>query len=210
MHLSENHIKFIDQYLLKIGIEFYDVRLELIDHIASTFEQDEAYKNLPFSESIRLYHIQNKEFLYSNRFYHFNALRMIWYNKADLLSIFKQILRPFFWISFLSVFFIVKNDFIRLNIGLNAFDLLVVLFCVMFVTQFFFQKILLKKRFKSVEIRSYFLTLIFMIFNPLIQLISHSFWSQVINLTAIAVILMYMLSSFPLYLNNYKKYNTIS
>lgn len=210
MQLLENHIHFIDQYLLKIGIEFYDVRLELIDHIASTFEQDADYKNLSFSVAIRKYHTENKKFLYANRCSHFNVIKMIWYTKNELKSIFNPISKHLFWVCFLSILLIVKNNFIRWNMGLNSFDILIVLFCVMFVTQFFFQKILLRKRYKSVEIRSFCFTLIFMIFNPLTQFISHYFWSQIINLTAIAILLMLMLSSFPLYIKLYNNHNTIS
>lgn len=210
MQLTAKHIKFIDQYLLKMGIDFYDVRLELTDHIATTFEENDDYKNLSFSEAIRKYHIENKDFVYANRFSFFNGIKMIWYNRNELKSILNQIFKLPFWICFICIFFIVKNDFIRFNIGMQSFNLYIILFCVMFGTQLFFQKILLKKRFKSVEIRSFVLSIIFMVFNPLIQLVSNPFWSNVAVFLGIGTILMFTLSSMPLYLKIYKKYNTIS
>jgi len=41
--LSKEHIQIIDDYLIKHGVKFMDVRLELIDHLASEFEEDSKY-----------------------------------------------------------------------------------------------------------------------------------------------------------------------
>ncbi|WP_054852258.1 hypothetical protein [Olleya sp. ITB9] len=39
MKLSKEQIQYIDDYLIRLGVKFTDVRLELIDHLASGFEQ---------------------------------------------------------------------------------------------------------------------------------------------------------------------------
>lgn len=41
--LSKEQIKIIDNYLIKHGVKFMDVRLELMDHLASEFEEDSEY-----------------------------------------------------------------------------------------------------------------------------------------------------------------------
>ncbi len=41
MKLSQQQIKQIDNYLIKLKVKFVDVRLELIDHLASDFEQSD-------------------------------------------------------------------------------------------------------------------------------------------------------------------------
>ncbi len=41
MKLSKEQIKYIDDYLIEGGIEFWDIRLELIDHFASKLEKQD-------------------------------------------------------------------------------------------------------------------------------------------------------------------------
>ncbi len=43
MKLKENQITYIDRYLQFLGVKFLDVRIELIDHLASQFENDSEY-----------------------------------------------------------------------------------------------------------------------------------------------------------------------
>ena len=38
MKLTKDEIKYIDNYLLKNEVRFWDVRLELLDHIVSSVE----------------------------------------------------------------------------------------------------------------------------------------------------------------------------
>lgn len=43
MTLTEEQIKYIDNYLQFLGVKFIDVRLELIDHLASEFENSSEH-----------------------------------------------------------------------------------------------------------------------------------------------------------------------
>lgn len=43
MKLSHEQIEYIDNYLQFIGVKFIDVRLELIDHLATEFETESEY-----------------------------------------------------------------------------------------------------------------------------------------------------------------------
>ena len=46
MELSQENIQFIDNYLIKLKVKFVDVRLELIDHLASGFEASNKEEQL--------------------------------------------------------------------------------------------------------------------------------------------------------------------
>ncbi|MGB2683468.1 MAG: hypothetical protein WBC43_00505 [Olleya sp.] len=46
MNLTEENIKQIDNYLIKLKIKYVDVRLELIDHLASDFEASNKEEQL--------------------------------------------------------------------------------------------------------------------------------------------------------------------
>ena len=41
MELSKEQISFIDQYLKKKGVKYWDVRLEMVDHVASKLEKND-------------------------------------------------------------------------------------------------------------------------------------------------------------------------
>lgn len=43
MKLTQEQIQYIDNYLQFIGVKFIDVRIELIDHLASEFETESEY-----------------------------------------------------------------------------------------------------------------------------------------------------------------------
>lgn len=52
MKLSKDQIKFIDQYLIKNEVKFWDVRLELLDHIVSSVEDKINMESLSFEEAM--------------------------------------------------------------------------------------------------------------------------------------------------------------
>lgn len=64
MKLSIENIHFIDNYLENSGVYYYDVRLEMIDHIASKLEAQ--YENNTFEEAFKIYMLENKKELLAN------------------------------------------------------------------------------------------------------------------------------------------------
>ena len=64
MKLSIENIRFIDSYLEHSGVYYYDVRLEIIDHIASKLEEE--CENNTFEEAFKMYMIENKKELLEN------------------------------------------------------------------------------------------------------------------------------------------------
>ncbi len=52
MKLTKEEIQFIDNYLIKNEVKFWDVRLELLDHIVSSVEDKITNKGTSFNEAL--------------------------------------------------------------------------------------------------------------------------------------------------------------
>ncbi|MFK7834359.1 MAG: hypothetical protein AB8B52_13880 [Winogradskyella sp.] len=52
MNLTKEEIKFIDNYLIKNEVKFWDVRLELLDHIVSAVEDKITNNGISFNEAL--------------------------------------------------------------------------------------------------------------------------------------------------------------
>jgi hypothetical protein len=64
MKLTANNIKFIDRYLENSGVKYFDIRVEMVDHIASALEDREG----DFYDNFRGYMVGHKsQLLSSNR-----------------------------------------------------------------------------------------------------------------------------------------------
>lgn len=56
MKLAANNIKFIDRYLENSGVKYFDIRVEMADHVASALEDMEG----DFYESFQSYMVRHK------------------------------------------------------------------------------------------------------------------------------------------------------
>lgn len=54
IELTKEEIKFIDNYLIKNDIKFWDIRLELLDHIISSVEDKIEKEGTSFNEAEKL------------------------------------------------------------------------------------------------------------------------------------------------------------
>lgn len=52
MKLTKEEIKFIDNYLIKNEVKYWDVRLELLDHIVSSVEDKMMQQGVSFNEAL--------------------------------------------------------------------------------------------------------------------------------------------------------------
>ena len=48
MSLSSENIKFIDNYLKNSEVIYYDIRMEMLDHVATAVERKMQTENLDF------------------------------------------------------------------------------------------------------------------------------------------------------------------
>lgn len=61
MKLTRDQIHFIDTYLKNSEIEFIDVRMEMVDHVASEVEAKMTSENLDFYNAFKNYMVINKQ-----------------------------------------------------------------------------------------------------------------------------------------------------
>ncbi|MCV6630453.1 MAG: hypothetical protein OIF50_11425 [Flavobacteriaceae bacterium] len=80
MQLNKDQIRFIDNYLYNSGVEFLDIRMEMVDHIATALEQDIA-SNQSFYDAFKAYMIQHKASLLQNdKQFRKSARKKTWIN----------------------------------------------------------------------------------------------------------------------------------
>ena len=61
MSLSSENIKFIDNYLKNSEVIYYDIRMEMLDHVATAVEQKMQVENLDFYDAFKSYMVLNKK-----------------------------------------------------------------------------------------------------------------------------------------------------
>lgn len=61
MSLTKENIQFIDTYLINTDIQFIDVRMEMIDHIATAVENDMQENNHSFYDAFKQYMVRYKK-----------------------------------------------------------------------------------------------------------------------------------------------------
>lgn len=92
MKLTANDIKFIDSYLTNSGVKYIDIRMEMVDHIATALEETDG----PFYETFKRYMAANKsQFLSTNKKFTNAAIG------TSLKSIGKEMMGPWFLVPLL-------------------------------------------------------------------------------------------------------------
>lgn len=61
MEITKENIQFIDNYLKNSDIAFFDIRMEMLDHISSAVEDKMTTENLDFYEAFKKYMVKNKK-----------------------------------------------------------------------------------------------------------------------------------------------------
>ncbi len=61
MNLTKENIAFIDAYLKKSDIEFIDIRMEMLDHVANAIEAKMQQENLNFYDAFKDYMVVHKK-----------------------------------------------------------------------------------------------------------------------------------------------------
>jgi hypothetical protein len=61
MKLTAENIQFIDNYLKNSEVIYYDIRMEMLDHVATAVEQKMKAENLDFYDAFKSYMVANKK-----------------------------------------------------------------------------------------------------------------------------------------------------
>ena len=63
MKLTLQNLQFIDNYLKNSEVIYYDIRMEMLDHVATAVEQKMEAENLDFYDAFKSYMVVNKKSL---------------------------------------------------------------------------------------------------------------------------------------------------
>lgn len=148
MKLTPKQIEFIDAYLFKKCDIFYtDIRVEMMDHIATAVENKMEQEDCSFFNTFKNYMVKNKEELLKEN-------KMSVYNLASIKSFLKFLANPYVLVFGVLWFLILylSNGFQTAVevLSVNFYYLLAIVMMVLFIEGFYLNKIL-KKRFYSIE-----------------------------------------------------------
>lgn len=165
--LSKEHIAFIDTYLKNSDVVFTDIRIEMVDHVASQIEAImNAGDNREFYYIFKDYMVKNKTSLLKDNRKHYRAcdkkiLRALVKNSLSLKAGFILIT------TFLSIFFLTK--FLDLDLLFQVLRALPFVVFLLFAGVYRFVGRNKKMRFSSIERTGIYFMVIGQIINLFFQ-----------------------------------------
>ena len=147
MSLSSENIQFIDNYLKNSEVIYYDIRMEMLDHVATAVEQKMQTENLDFYDAFKNYMVVNKkEILKGNK---------LWsgYSKDTILNFLKFLRHPILIFIGVSFYFFyenveVSNYFSESFTIRNLFAVFLIIFALF---QLIYFRFILRQRFFILE-----------------------------------------------------------
>ncbi len=161
MKLTKDNIQFIDNYLKNSNVIYYDIRMEMLDHIATAVEQKMELENIDFYDAYKSYMVANKmEILKGNKEegLHF---------REPLKKFGLFVIQPFQILLAIGVFSLVYffSNIYRLNIYSNYLYLFIIITYLIFgISHYLLTK---KKKFYYIDRNFSIIFLLFQIANPL-------------------------------------------
>lgn len=147
MKLNQQNIQFIDNYLKNNEVVYFDIRMEMLDHIATAVEQKMEKENLDFYNAFKNYMVLNKKELMKQ-----NKTEGLYYKCLPKFG--KFLIQPFqiiiFALSFL-VYHILFKNFDSKEIFLNSVYGVLFLIVIIGCYQWFYIGVYKKKRFYAIE-----------------------------------------------------------
>ena len=147
MKLTLENIKFIDNYLKNSEVIYYDIRMEMLDHVATAVEQKMQAENLDFYDAFKSYMVVNKkEILKGNKFWSI-------YSKDTILNFLKFLIHPIMILISVSFYFFYKNVAVS-NYFSESFTIRNLFFVFMIIVAFLqliYFHLILKQRFFVLE-----------------------------------------------------------
>lgn len=147
MKLNQENIQFIDNYLKNSEVIYYDIRMEMLDHVATAVEQKMEAENLDFYDAFKSYMVVNKkEILKENK---------LWpgFSKDIILNFFKFLMHPILILIGVLFYLFYKNVAV-FNYFSESFTIRNLFFVFMIVLAFFqhiYFRLIMKQRFFVLE-----------------------------------------------------------
>lgn len=149
MKLTPENIKFIDNYLKNSEVIYYDIRMEMLDHVATAVEQKMEAENLDFYDAFKSYMVLNKKGILKGNKDGTNVS----YSWSVIKSFLIFITKPYMLILLLLLVILFKKvevaDYLNESFTINNLFLVSILSIVLFQTVYFY--IYLKERFFAIE-----------------------------------------------------------
>ncbi|MEW5676573.1 hypothetical protein ABGT15_09695 [Flavobacterium enshiense] len=165
MQLSKDEIQFIDNYLQKAEVVYFDIRSEMVDHIASAVEVKMENENLDFYNAFKAYMaINKKEVLKNNKnLTRFSLVSVV--PSFQEIKLFLKFMSSSVMILVLTALLLLAYCF-RLSSYFDSFIenspyYFIITILVIAVAQFFITHLMLKKRFYYLEKSSQILTILY-------------------------------------------------
>ena len=201
MKLTSENIKFIDNYLKNSEVIYYDIRMEMLDHVATAVEQKMEVENLDFYDAFKSYMVVNKkEILKGNKeegLYFKEPLK-----KFGLFSI-----QPIQILLAIGIFSIVY--FFTQYFGINDFTkyIYVIIIATYFVFLILHYLLTWKKKFYYIDKNFSIIFLLYQIANPLHITANERFISFVIFNSILLFVFFAFLRFYYLEMKSFKQKN---
>ncbi|WP_445713649.1 hypothetical protein [Flavobacterium sp.] len=201
MSLSSENIQFIDNYLKNSEVIYYDIRMEILDHVATAVEQKMEVENLDFYDAFKSYMVVNKkEILKGNKEEGLHFREPL--KKFGLFVI--QPLQLFLaFIMYLTVYFFTQyfgiNDFTK-----YIYITLIITYLIFGLIHFLLTR---KKKFYYIDKNFSIIFLLYQIANPLHITANERFISSVIFNSILLFVFFAFLRFYYLEMKSFRQKN---
>ncbi|PSG90239.1 hypothetical protein [Aurantibacter aestuarii] len=208
--LTPENIKFIDNYLVKADVIYLDIRVEMIDHIATALESRMQTKNEDFYNAFKDYMVEHKKSLIKSDKKHRKSIRK---------DIIKQILKKtisiqaflVFCIAFMTQLYLNNNHhFFEDNYFFSYYGLLMLgcFFATKYLNFFFSKpKIDYSLKYSAISIMASVLVISYYSLSILFRIVNRVF-DKTVLIVFLSVFIVLLFNSFCVlnnYINKYKK-----
>ena len=201
MKLSKENIQFIDNYLKNSEVIYYDIRMEMLDHVSSAIEQKMELEHLDFYDAFKSYMVVNKkEILKGNKEEGLNF-------KEPLKKFGLFVIKPFQIVLALSVF--IGVYFSTIYFGLKNFYkhyFWIVIICYL-VFGFFHFLLTRKKKFYYIDKNFSILFLLYQIGNLFYRTMNENLLSAVIFNSIVLFIFIAFVRFYYIEMKSFKQKN---
>lgn len=201
MKLAKENIQFIDNYLKNSGVVYYDIHMEMLDHVATAVEQKMESESLNFHDAFKSYMVVHKrEILKENKEegLHF---------KEPLKKFSLFVIKPFQLVLALCVF--IGVYFSTIYFGLKDFYEHYFWFIIISYLVFGFIHFLLtrKKKFYYIDKNFSILFLLYQVGNLLYRSANENFTSAVIFNSIVLFVFIAFLRFYYIEMTYFKQKN---
>ena len=201
MKLNKENIQFIDNYLKNSEVIYYDIRMEMLDHVSSAIEQKMELEHLDFYDAFKSYMVVNKkEILKGNKEEGLNF-------KEPLKKFGLFVIKPFQIVLALSVF--IGVYFSTIYFGLKNFYkhyFWIIIICYL-VFGFFHFLLTRKKKFYYIDKNFSILFLLYQIGNLFYRTMNENLLSAVIFNSIVLFVFIAFVRFYYIEMKSFKQKN---